>query len=90
MINGHEQPDAGALKVGETVQISYQDQKRTLEGKRTVWEEISGGREMIPVGKREINSRAYAASFNFKGADQQKLVANCRAVSATGCTWRRR
>jgi len=76
MINGLEQPDAGELTIGETVQISYQDQHRTLEGKRTLWEEISGGRETIPVGKRELNSRAYAASFNFKGADQQKLVAN--------------
>jgi sulfate-transporting ATPase len=76
MINGLETPDAGELFVGPTVSISYQDQQRTLEGKRTVWEEISGGRETIPVGKRELNSRAYAASFNFKGADQQKLVAN--------------
>ena len=76
MINGLEKPDGGELTVGETVSISYQDQQRTLEGKRTVWEEISGGREQIMVGKRELNSRAYAASFNFKGADQQKLVAN--------------
>jgi len=76
MINGLEKPDAGELVIGETVQISYQDQHRTLEGKRTLWEEISGGRETIPVGKRELNSRAYAASFNFRGADQQKLVAN--------------
>ncbi len=76
MINGLEKPDDGQLKIGDTVQISYQDQHRTLEGKRTLWEEISGGQEMIPVGKRELNSRAYAASFGFKGADQQKLVAN--------------
>jgi ATP-binding cassette ChvD family protein len=76
MINGLEQPDAGTLAIGDTVSISYQDQQRTLEGKRTLWEEISGGRETIPVGRRELNSRAYAASFNFKGADQQKLVAN--------------
>ncbi len=76
MINGLEQPDDGTLKIGDTVSISYQDQQRTLEGKRTLWEEISGGRELMPVGKREINSRAYAASFGFKGADQQKLVAN--------------
>ncbi len=76
MINGLEKPDAGELTIGETVQISYQDQHRTLEGKRTLWEEISGGRELITVGKRELNSRAYASSFNFKGADQQKLVAN--------------
>ena len=76
MINGLEKPDAGELTIGETVVISYQDQHRTLEGKRTLWEEISGGRELITVGKKELNSRAYASSFNFKGADQQKLVAN--------------
>ncbi len=76
MINGLETPDGGELKIGPTVSISYQDQHRTLEGKRTLWEEISGGKESILFGKREINSRAYAASFNFKGADQQKLVAN--------------
>jgi sulfate-transporting ATPase len=76
MITGGETPDAGTLKVGETVSLSYQDQNRTLEGKRTVWEEISGGRELIPVGKKEMNSRAYASAFGFKGSDQQKLVAN--------------
>ena len=76
MITGVEKPDAGSLKVGETVVLSYQDQNRTLEGKRTVWEEISGGREQIPVGKKEMNSRAYASAFGFKGSDQQKLVAN--------------
>ena len=76
MITGNETADAGALTVGETVQISYQDQNRTLEGKRTLWEEISGGRELLPVGRKEINSRAYASSFGFRGADQQKLVAN--------------
>ena len=76
MITGHETPDGGKLKVGETVQISYGDQTRTLDGARTVWDEISGGREMMPVGKKEMNSRAYVGSFGFKGADQQKLVAN--------------
>ena len=76
MITGGEPSDSGTLKVGETVQISYQDQTRTLEGKRTLWEEISGGRELLPVGKKEMNSRAYASSFGFRGADQQKLVAN--------------
>jgi len=76
MINGVETADAGTLKVGETVSISYQDQNRTLEGKRTVWEEMSGGLEMLVVGKKEINSRGYCSSFGFKGADQQKLVAN--------------
>ena len=76
MINGVETADAGTLKLGETVSISYQDQNRTLEGKRTVWEEMTGGLEMLQVGKREVNSRGYCSAFGFKGADQQKLVAN--------------
>jgi ATP-binding cassette ChvD family protein len=76
MINGVEKPDAGKLAIGETVVIAYADQTRTLDGKRTVWDEISGGRDSIPVGKKEINSRAYVSGFGFRGADQQKLVAN--------------
>jgi ATP-binding cassette ChvD family protein len=76
MITGSEQPDGGSLKIGETVMISYQDQTRTLEGKRTVWEEISGGEDTLTVGRKSVNSRAYASSFGFRGADQQKLVAN--------------
>jgi sulfate-transporting ATPase len=76
MIVGSEQPDAGTLTVGDTVQLAYVDQTRTLDGAKTVWEEISGGREMIQVGNRELNSRAYLASFNFRGADQQKAVGN--------------
>jgi sulfate-transporting ATPase len=74
MITGHEQPDGGSLTVGETVQLAYVDQSRTLNADNNVWQEISGGQETILVGKREINSRAYLASFNFKGADQQKKV----------------
>jgi len=76
MIVGQEKPDAGTLKIGETVVLSYVDQSRdTLNAKRTVWEELSdGGKDTVMVGKREINSRAYAASFNFKGPDQQKKV----------------
>ena len=76
LLLGQEQPDAGQLKVGETVQLSYVDQTReTLGGDRSVWEELSeGGKDTILVGKREVNSRAYAAGFNFKGADQQKKV----------------
>ena len=74
MITGKEKPDAGSLKVGETVQLAYADQTRTLDGKKTVWDEISGGLEQIMVGKKEINSRAYLASFNFRGSDQQKRV----------------
>jgi ATP-binding cassette ChvD family protein len=76
MINGVELPDAGTLKIGETVVVAYADQTRTLDGARTVWDEISGGRDSIPVGKKEINSRAYVSGFGFRGADQQKLVAN--------------
>ncbi len=76
MINGTEIPDAGTLKIGETVVIAYADQSRTLDGKRTLYEEISGGQDTLQVGRREINARAYCASFGFRGSDQQKLVAN--------------
>jgi sulfate-transporting ATPase len=76
MIIGQEQPDAGTLRIGDTVVLSYVDQSRdTLNGERTAWEELSdGGKDTVLVGKREVNSRAYAASFNFKGPDQQKKV----------------
>ena len=74
MIIGNETADEGTLKVGETVQLAYVDQSRTLDGNKTAWEEISGGQEQIMVGKKEINSRAYLSSFNFKGTDQQKKV----------------
>jgi len=76
MIVGQEKPDAGALRVGETAVLSYVDQSRdALNGERTVWEEISdGGKDLILVGKREVNSRAYSSTFNFRGADQQKKV----------------
>ena len=74
MIVDQEEPDGGTLKVGETVQIAYSDQNRTLDGSKTAWQEISGGQEMIMVGKKELNSRAYLSSFNFRGTDQQKKV----------------
>ena len=74
MIVGSEQPDGGELRVGDTVQLAYVDQSRTLDGEKTVYDEVSEGRDSIEVGKREINSRAYLASFNFKGSDQQKKV----------------
>jgi ATP-binding cassette ChvD family protein len=76
MLTGAEGPDAGTLRIGDTVTLAYVDQSRdALRGERTVWEEISdGGHELVMVGKREVNSRAYAASFNFKGPDQQKKV----------------
>ncbi len=75
MITGQETPDSGAIKVGESVQLGYVDQSRdALDDKKTVWEEISGGNDILYLGKREINSRAYCGAFNFKGADQQKKV----------------
>jgi ATP-binding cassette ChvD family protein len=75
MITGAENPDSGAIKIGESVQLGYVDQSRdALNDKKTVWEEISGGNEVIYLGKREINSRGYCSTFNFKGADQQKKV----------------
>jgi ATP-binding cassette ChvD family protein len=75
MITGSEKPDAGELKVGDTVQFAHVDQFRdSLAGQKTVWEEISGGAEIIEVGKRKMNSRAYVASFMFKGQDQNKKV----------------
>ncbi|KRQ93752.1 energy-dependent translational throttle protein EttA [Bradyrhizobium valentinum] len=75
MITGQEKPDKGSITVGESVHLGYVDQSRDdLDGKKTVWEEISGGNELILLGKREVNSRGYCSSFNFKGADQQKKV----------------
>src|SRR6187399_3380041 len=75
MITGQEKPDAGTLRLGETVQIGYVDQSRdSLSANKSVWEEISGGNDEIELGKREMNSRAYVAGFNFKGSDQQRAV----------------
>ena len=75
MITGQEAPDGGKIAVGESVQLGYVDQSRdSLDDKKTVWEEVSGGNDIIYLGKREINSRAYCGAFNFKGADQQKKV----------------
>jgi ATP-binding cassette ChvD family protein len=75
MITKQETPDNGTIKVGESVQLGYVDQSRdSLDGKKNVWEEISGGLDQLMLGKREVNSRGYCSSFNFKGADQQKKV----------------
>src|SRR3984957_10494986 len=75
MITEQDKPDKGTIAVGESVQLGYVDQSRdSLDGKKTVWEEISGGLDQLQLGKREVNSRAYCAAFNFKGADQQKKV----------------
>ena len=75
LITGQETPDAGKLRLGETVKLAYVDQSRDdLEANKTIWEVISGGTDVMMVGKLEINTRAYVGSFNFKGADQQKKV----------------
>ena len=75
MFTGQEQPDAGKVRLGETVSLAYVDQSRdTLDGEKTVWEEISGGEELLDLGGRKRNTRAYVASFNFLGTDQQKRV----------------
>jgi len=75
MITKQDKPDQGTIKIGESVHLGYVDQSRdTLDGKKTVWEEISGGLDQLQLGKREVNSRAYCSAFNFKGADQQKKV----------------
>ena len=75
MLVGQEKPDQGELRIGETVKLAYVDQSRdALDGDKTVWEEVSGGQDIITVGNTEINSRAYLSRFNFKGSDQQKRV----------------
>ncbi len=75
LITGQETPDKGSVRLGETVKLAYVDQSRdALDANKTVWQEISGGTDVMMVGKREINSRAYVGSFNFKGGDQQKKV----------------
>ncbi|CAN5120458.1 energy-dependent translational throttle protein EttA [soil metagenome] len=75
MITGQETPDGGTIRVGETVKLAYVDQSRdSLDPNKTIWQEISGGTDVMMVGKREINTRAYVGSFNFKGGDQQKKV----------------
>nr|WP_308477929.1 ATP-binding cassette domain-containing protein [Nannocystis radixulma] len=75
MITGQEKPDGGNIKIGETVDIAYVDQSRdALDPNKTVWQEISGGQEVLSIAGRDVNSRAYVSKFNFNGADQQKKV----------------
>jgi len=74
MITKQEEPDNGKIKVGETVQLAYVDQSRTLDANKSIWEEISGGQDTLKLGNREVNSRAYVGRFNFSGSDQQKKV----------------
>jgi len=72
MITGQEKPDNGEIKIGETVKLAYVDQSRPLDPEKTIWQEISGGEDILKLGIREVNSRAYVARFNFSGTDQQK------------------
>jgi energy-dependent translational throttle protein EttA len=74
MITADEKPDSGQIRIGETVQLAYVDQSRTLDANKSIWEEISGGDDTIKLGSREVNSRAYVGRFNFSGSDQQKKV----------------
>ncbi len=74
MIVGKEKPDSGTIRIGETVKLGYVDQERALDGSKSVWEVISGGKDTVTLGKLEVNSRAYVGRFNFSGTDQQKKV----------------
>ncbi|MBM2806147.1 MAG: transporter related protein [Deltaproteobacteria bacterium] len=74
MITGQDKPDSGTIRIGDTVTLAYVDQSRTLDPQKSIWEEITGGTDLIKVGAREVNSRAYVARFNFSGTDQQKKV----------------
>src|SRR5947208_15961452 len=74
MITGQEQPDSGTIRMGETVALAYVDQSRTLDPDKSIWEEITGGADLLKLGTREVNTRAYVARFNFSGRDQQKKV----------------
>jgi ATPase subunit of ABC transporter with duplicated ATPase domains len=75
ILTGAEQPDSGSVRIGDTVQIAYVDQSRDdLDGAKTVWEEISGGHDILQIGSYEVSSRSYVGRFNFKGSDQQKYV----------------
>jgi sulfate-transporting ATPase len=74
MITRQEKPDSGSIHIGETVSLAYVDQSRTLDPEKSIWEEISGGTDLLMLGKREVNSRAYVGRFNFSGSDQQKKV----------------
>ncbi|WP_445665321.1 energy-dependent translational throttle protein EttA [Fodinibius sp. AD559] len=78
MITGEEEPDSGTIEIGESVELGYVNQKRPLDPEKTIWEEISGGKDTVKLGNREMNSRAYTARFNFSGSDQQK---RCSEIS---------
>lgn len=90
MITGKEQPDSGEVAIGQTARVSIVDQNRdSLADNKSVFEDVSGGADMLTVGRFEMPSRAYLGRFNFKGSDQQKWSATCPAVSVAVCTWRK-
>jgi sulfate-transporting ATPase len=91
MLIGKEQPDSGEIEIGNTVKLAYVDQSRDcLDGDKTVFEEISGGAELLTVGRYETPARAYIGRFNFKGGDQQKRVGQLSGGERGACTWPRR
>ena len=83
MIIGEEQPDSGTMEIGDTVQLGYIDQKRPLDPNKSIWEEISGGHDILQLGNREVNSRAYVSRFNFGGSDQQKKTSQLSGGKGT-------
>ena len=90
MVTGEEEPDSGTLRIGETVELGYIDQSRdALADDKTVWEEISNGEDIIFLGDKQMQSRAYCGAFNFRGADQQKRLDSYRVASGTAYIWRR-
>jgi len=89
MITGQEKPDAGEIKIGDTVKLAYVDQSRPLDPEKTIWQEISGGEDILKLGTREVNSRAYVARFNFSGTDQQKRTGELSGENVTVSIWQR-
>ena len=88
MLTGAELPDSGTIRVGPTVQLAYVDQSRdSLNARNTVWQEISGGLDMIKVGNYEMSSRGYVGRFNFRGTSNSSTSGNCPVESATACIW---
>jgi len=88
LIVGKEKPDAGSIRIGETVKIGYVDQDRALAGNKTVWEVIADGTDTVTLGKLEVNSRAYVGRFNFSGSISRRRSRSSPAASATACTSR--
>lgn len=89
MLSGKEQPDSGSIVLGETVVMASVDQFRdAMDDKKTVWEEVSNGQDILTIGNFEIPSRAYVGRFNFKGVDQQNVWASFQAVNVVVYTWR--